>query len=85
MIIHTHYVAGNLPKRTLVAKQRPTNTSKEGGVIKEGKYLCKNLIAKEGRGLIFGGEGGMVFNIPQAGMYVVTHECIIHTSLLRVY
>ena len=26
-----------------------------GGLyIKEGKYVCKNLIAKEGRGLIFG-------------------------------
>ena len=24
MIIHTHHVAGNLPKKTLVAKQRPT-------------------------------------------------------------
>ena len=27
MIIHTHHVAGNLPKKTLVAKQWPTNTS----------------------------------------------------------
>ena len=27
MIIHTHHVAGNLPKKTLVAKQRPTNSN----------------------------------------------------------
>ena len=36
------------------------HTSREGALVKEGKYLCKNLIAKEKRDPFSGGCGNTI-------------------------